>query len=80
MARLFAAFLAALLLCAAAHATLVALVPSNDGLVVAADSRISFLGAECDGAFKIIEPARPVRTVAIVVATSWWPDPCFSAL
>ncbi len=66
MARLFAAFIAALLLCAAAHATLVALVPSKDGLLVAADSRITFLGAECDGAFKIIEPARPLRTVAIV--------------
>jgi hypothetical protein len=75
MARLFAAFFVALLLCAAAHATLVALVPSEDGLVVAADSRISFLGAECDGAFKIIAPVRPVRTVAIITGDSIFVSP-----
>lgn len=75
MARFFAAFIAALLLCATAHATLVALVPSKDGLVVAADSRITFLGVECDGAFKIIEPARPMRTVAIVTGDTIFVDP-----
>ncbi len=75
MARPFAAFIGALLLCATAHATLVALVPSNDGLLVAADSRITFLGAECDGAFKIIEPARPMRTVALVTGESIFVSP-----
>ncbi len=75
MARFLAAFIAALLLSATAHATLAALVPSRDGLIVAADSRISFLGAECDGAFKIIEPARPMRTVAIVTGDSIFVSP-----
>lgn len=75
MARFFAAFFAALLWCAAAHATLVTLVPSNGGLVVAADSRISFLGTQCDGAFKIIQPARPARTVAIITGDSLFVSP-----
>jgi hypothetical protein len=55
-----------LLVCLPAHATLVAVVPSRDGVVVAADSRLSFLGAQCDGAFKLLVPAKPVRTIAVV--------------
>jgi hypothetical protein len=62
--------LLALLAPLSARATLVVLVPSSDGLVVAADSRISFLGAECDGQFKIIEPSRPARTIAMVTGDS----------
>lgn len=59
-------FLFALLLAPAARATLAVAVPSRDGLVIAADSRLTFMGAECDGASKILIPARPVRTVAVV--------------
>jgi hypothetical protein len=62
--------LAALLLSVSAHATLVAVVPARDGLAIAADSRFTFMGASCDGAFKIIEPARPLRTVAFVTGDS----------
>lgn len=62
--------LAALLFSAAAHATLVAVVPARDGLAIAADSRFTFMGASCDGAFKIIEPERPLRTVAFVTGDS----------
>jgi hypothetical protein len=69
MARLFALLLAALLPLPA-RATLVVLVPSADGLVVAADSRMSFLGSECDGMFKIVELARPARTVVMVTGDS----------
>jgi hypothetical protein len=56
----------ALLLAPAAQATLAVAVPSRDGLVIAADSRMTFMGAQCDGAFKILIPARPARTVAVV--------------
>jgi len=70
MARLFALLLAALLLPLPARATLVVLVPLADGLVVAADSRMSFMGSECDGAFKIVELARHARTVVMVTGDS----------
>jgi hypothetical protein len=70
MARLSALLLVALLLPLPARATLVVMVPSRDGLVVAADSRMSFLGSECDGAFKIVELARPARTVVMVTGDS----------
>jgi hypothetical protein len=66
MARLLATILAALFLPAQARATLVVVVPSASGLVVAADSRESILGTECDGLFKIVEPRRPFRTVVMV--------------
>lgn len=62
--------LAAVLCSTSAHATLVAVVPARDGLAIAADSRFTFMGAPCDGAFKIIEPARPLRTVAFVTGDS----------
>ena len=52
--------------CLPVGATLVAVVPTRDGLVIAADSRLTFLGAQCDGAFKILTPAMPARTVAVV--------------
>jgi hypothetical protein len=65
MPRTLAALLA-LALSIPAHATLVAVVPSRDGVAVAADSRLTFLGAQCDGAFKLIVPAQPSRTVAVV--------------
>jgi len=66
----FAIELAALLFSASAHATLVAVVPARDGLAIAADSRFTFMGTPCDGAFKIIEPERPLRTVAFVTGDS----------
>ena len=56
----------AILLAPAAQATLVVAVPSRDGLVIAADSRLTFLGVPCDGASKILTPARPERTVVVV--------------
>jgi hypothetical protein len=56
--------------CVNARATLVAIAPSRDGLVIAADSRLTFLGAQCDGAFKILAPARPLRTVAVITGAS----------
>lgn len=68
--RCIALAIAALLFSAAARATLVAVVPARDGLAIAADSRYTFMGAPCDGAFKIIEPARPLRTVAFVTGDS----------
>lgn len=67
--RLAIAF-AALLAAASAQATLVAVVPARDGLAVAADSRFTFMGASCDGAFKIIEPQRPLHSVAFVTGDS----------
>lgn len=63
--RLLMAVLAALI-APAARATLAVAVPSRSGLVIAADSRITFMGAPCDGAFKILIPVRPARTVAVV--------------
>lgn len=69
MPRTLAALLA-LLLSIPAHATLVAVVPSRDGVAVAADSRLTFLGAQCDGAFKILVPAKPSRTLAVVTGDS----------
>jgi hypothetical protein len=75
MARWLSIFLAALLAPLSGRATLVVLVPSADGLVVAADSRISFLGAQCDGQFKILEPSRPARTVAMVTGDSVFVPP-----
>ena len=75
MARWLLIFVAALLASQPACATLVVLAPSADGLVVAADSRISFLGAECDGQFKIVEPSRPARTVAMVTGDAIFVPP-----
>lgn len=57
-------------LSALAHATLVVVVPARDGLVIAADSRFTFMGAGCDGAFKILEPQRLGHTVAFVTGDS----------
>lgn len=42
------------------------LVPSADGLVVAADSRTSIFGATCNSQYKITELTRPKRTVVAV--------------
>lgn len=58
------------LLAVPGHSTLVAVVPARDGLAIAADSRFTFMGAPCDGAFKILEPERPLRTVAFVTGDS----------
>ena len=74
MPRTLAALLA-LALSIPAHATLVAVVPSRDGVVVAADSRLTFLGAQCDGAFKLIVPTRPARTLAVVTGDSLFVPP-----
>lgn len=53
-----------------ARATVVAVVPARDGVAIAADSRFTFLGASCDGAFKIVEPRQPLRAVAFVTGDS----------
>jgi hypothetical protein len=55
-----------LLLPSPAGGTLVVLVPSADGLVVAADSRTSIFGATCNSQYKITELTRPKRTVVAV--------------
>lgn len=47
----------------AATGTLVAMVPSQAGLVVAADSRATINGVACDTEYKIVVPTRPARTV-----------------
>jgi hypothetical protein len=58
--------LTALMLSLPADATLVVIVPSSDGMVVAADSRTALLGVTCDSEFKITELRRPQRTVVAV--------------
>lgn len=68
--RRIAIAIAALFFSLSAHATLVAVVPAGDGLAIAADSRFTFMGASCDGAFKILEPGRPLHTVAFVTGDS----------
>jgi hypothetical protein len=49
-----------------AGGTLVAMVPSKAGLVVAADSRASVAKRYCDNAFKIVELKKPARTIITV--------------
>jgi len=66
MARVLATMLLATAVAVPARATLVVIVPSASGMVVAADSRESIMGTECDGLFKIIQPHRRSR-IAIVV-------------
>jgi hypothetical protein len=75
MGRVFALILFAITATTAARATLAVVVPSADGLVVAADSRESILETECDGNFKIIEPRRPDRTVVIVTGDAIFVSP-----
>ena len=75
MARFFAALLAALLVCIPAHATLAVVIPTRDGIVVAADSRLTFMGSQCDGAFKILIPAQPTRTAVIVTGDGLFLQP-----
>ena len=66
MARIFASVLLILSLAVPAWGTLVVIVPSADGLVVAADSRTSLNGTTCDNQYKITELRRPKRTVVAV--------------
>jgi len=66
MARVFASVLLILTLAVPANGTLVVIVPSADGLVVAADSRTTVNGATCDNQYKITELRRPKRTVVAV--------------
>lgn len=70
MVRLCVAVVSVLLLATQAGATLVVVVPSGDGLVVAADSRESITGQSCDGLFKIV----PANNRTVVVVTG---DPVF---
>ena len=53
----------------ASGGTLVVAVPSRDGLIIAADSRLDVVGTavHCDDQFKIIEPIRAARIAASVV-------------
>jgi hypothetical protein len=54
----------------AVSGTLVVLVPSGNGLIVAADSRTTIGGkVYCDNRFKILIPRSPPRTVATVTGT-----------
>jgi hypothetical protein len=66
MTRLLACALFALALPSSASATLVVIVPSAAGLIVAADSRTSLFGALCDSQYKIAELGRPKRTFVAV--------------
>ncbi len=70
MVRFSLILLAVLVFAAPARATLVALAPSAEGVAVAADSRMTFMGAACDGEFKILELARPARTVVVTTGDS----------
>lgn len=54
--------------------TLVVIVGSAKGLVVAADSRSTFPGIYCDDAFKILIPKTPNRTVVMVTGVGTWVD------
>ena len=75
MLRFSGALLAALLVSSQAHATLAVIIPTRDGVVVAADSRLTFMGSPCDGAFKILIPARPTRTAVLVTGDSIFVQP-----
>lgn len=75
MMRCTAALFAALLLAVPAQATLAVVIPTRDGIVVAADSRLTFMGSSCDGAFKILIPARPTRTAVIVTGDAIFLQP-----
>jgi len=66
MARLITTALFALMLAIPASGTLVVIVPSADGLIVAADSRTSLPGIFCDSQYKITELRKPIRTVVAV--------------
>jgi len=50
------------------HGTLVVMIPTNEGLVAASDSRLTLDDVFCDGVEKFIEPARPGRTLLVVTA------------
>jgi hypothetical protein len=65
MLRIFAA-LVVLMLPISADGTLVVIVPSADGVIVAADSRTSLFGIFCDSQYKITELRRPKHTVVAV--------------
>lgn len=49
--------------------TLVMMIPTRDGLVVAADTRHTLLGVSCDNDSKIYFPKRPAGTVVTVTGT-----------
>jgi hypothetical protein len=66
MARLLESAFLALMLPIPASGTLVVIVPTAQGLVVAADSRTALLGTTCDSQYKITEVKRPKRTVIAV--------------
>ena len=50
--------------------TLVVIIPSNSGLVVAADTRHTLLGISCDNDTKIYFPKKPSGTVVTVTGTA----------
>jgi hypothetical protein len=52
--------------------TLVVLIPTNRGLVIAADSRSTTLGVRCDGNSKISFPRQPSLSVVAATGTSTW--------
>jgi hypothetical protein len=75
MARNLASVLLILTLSIPAWGTLVVIVPSAEGLVVAADSRTSLNGAACDNQYKITELRRPKRTVVAVTGDVAFVEP-----
>lgn len=74
MKYLLAAWIIASMQSISARGTLVVMVPSDAGLVIAADSRSSPPGSYCDNSFKIIELANPSRTVVTVTGTGIFVD------
>jgi hypothetical protein len=57
---------------AGARGTLVSFVPANGALVVAADSRSTTLGVQCDGRIKLSIPHYPPFTIVAGTGMSEW--------
>jgi hypothetical protein len=57
---------------AGAAGTLVSFVPANGALLIAADSRSTTLGVQCDGRAKLAVPANPPFTIIAGTGTSEW--------
>src|ERR1051325_6605561 len=51
---------------ASLHGTLIAVAPTRDGIVMAADSRSTLGNRYCDGTYKLVEASHPQPTVIAV--------------
>jgi hypothetical protein len=69
MSLALTAWLAAAMLSLGPHGTLVVMIPTRDGLVVAADSRSTVNSLTCDEVYKIVVVPRRERTVLAVTGT-----------